>query len=200
MALTFHIPASTGTIASIARSDINQETLAAFHIPLTQMRVWDAMTTLLPSAGANDDLGLVGGTFGSASPALQTGDLKAAGSTSRYARFLTALPLEYDDGQTISLRCRAQAVTTVADNAMTLDVECYKSDEAAGVGSDICATAAQSINSTTDANYDFTITPTGLVSGDVLDIRLTVLVNDAATGTAVIGEVGHVELLCDVRG
>ena len=200
MSLTFHVPAQNGTIGSITRSDIDQTTLAKFNIPMTSFRIHDAFQTNLPGTSSGNDLGLVGGTFGSASPVLQTADLKTAGATSNYARAMFQLPAEYDAGQTISIRIHAQMVTTVADTSSTIDVECYKVDQAAGIGSDLCTTAATSINTLTDADYDFTITPTGLVAGDVFDIRITSAVNDAASGTAVIAEVGNVNLLCDIRG
>lgn len=200
MALTFHVPSSNGTIASIARSDIDQDTLKPFNIPLTSFRIHDAFASNLPATSSGNDLGLVGGTFGTASPVLQTADLKTAGATSNYARALFQLPAEYDSGQTILIRVHAQMVTTVADTSSTIDVECYKVDQEAGIGSDLCTTAATSINSLTGADYDFTITPTGLVAGDVFDIRITSAVNDAAGGTAVIAEVGNVDLRCDIRG
>lgn len=188
-----------GTLPNYARSNLAQDPNAVFTVPWVDFRVWDALATNLPATGANDDLGLYGGTFGSASPKLSTGDVKAAGCT-RYARCQFQLPAEYDAGQSVTLRCHAGMTTTVADTSASLDVECYKSDTEAGVGSDICATAAQSINSLTDADKDFTITPTGLTAGDVLDIRLTITVVDAATGTAVIADIGAVEMLVDIKG
>lgn len=206
VATTMTVPASAVTNASvaadadIARSKIGQDTLAKFVIPWEAFRVWDAYATNLPGTSATDDLGLIGGTFGTNSPTIQTSDLKAAGATTRYARFSVALPPEYDDGETVQLRVHCGAKTTVADTSMTIDVECYESDKEEGISADLCTTAATSCNSLTLADKDFTITPTSLASGDVLDIRLTMAVNDAASGTAVIGIIGSVELLCDIRG
>ena len=188
-----------GTLPSYARSNLTQDANAVFAVPWVDLRVWDALATNLPATPATDDLGLVGGTFGSASPKISTGDVKAAGCT-RYARFQFQLPVEYDAGASVTMRLHAGMTTTVADTSATVDVECYKSDGEAGVGSDICATAAQSINSLTDADKDFTITATGLSAGDVLDIRLTITVVDAATGTAVIADIGAIEVLVDIKG
>lgn len=188
--------------AEINRSQMRQETTAAYMVPLTSFRVWDNMAALLPTAGATDDLGLIEGTFGSASPTLQTEDLKAEGGnpTLNYARALFQLPPEYDAGETVILRIHAGMTTTVADDTATVDVVCYESDKETGIGSDICATAAQSINSTTFADKDFTITSTGLAPGDVLDFRIATSVSDAATGTAVIATIGQVEFILDIRG
>lgn len=185
---------------ALARTSIlAQAELQAFTIPWTAWRVWDAMHTNLPGAGATDDLGLVDGTWATDSPSLQTEDLKAAGATANYARAQIPLPWEYETGQSVTLRLHAGMITTVADTTATLDVVCYETDEEAGIGADICATAATTINSLVFADIDFTITPTALAAGDLLDVRIHTAVNDGATATAVIGCIGSAKLLCDVR-
>jgi hypothetical protein len=176
-----------------------QSALQPFTIPWTAWRVWDAVQTNLPGTPATDDLGLIGGTFATAPPSIQTGDLKAAGATTRYARAQVELPWDYEAGQSVTLRFHAGMVTTISDGTATLDVEAYESDEEVGISADLCATAAQSINSLTFADIDFTITPTTLAAGDMLDVRIAIAINDTATGTAVIGCVGAAKLLCDVR-
>lgn len=190
----------TGNSPAKSRSDLTQEDNARFPIPLDSWRVWDAMATNLPGTSATDDLGFIGGTFGSASPSIQTSDLKAAGSTTRYARVVTKLPHSYVAGQSVTIRAHAGMKTTVADTAATIDFEAYRSNDETGIGSDLVTTAATTINSLTLANKDFILSTGTLLPGDTLDIRMTVLVNDAATGTAVIGLVGGVELLLDVKG
>lgn len=189
-----------GSIPTVDRSDLAQDANQVYGIPLTLLRVHDALQTNLPGTSATDDLGLSTGTLGTDSPKVTTGDLKAAGATTRYARLQFALPPEYDDGNTVTVRISAGMETTVADGTATVDVEAYKCDREGAVGSDICATAAQSINSLTFANKDFTITPTGLSAGDMLDIRIAVAVNDGSTVTAVIATIGAVELLLDIKG
>jgi len=188
-----------GTLPTYSRSNLAQDPNAVFAVPLVSLRTWDALATNLPATGAADDLGLYGGTFASATPKISTGDVHTGGCT-RYARFQFQLPVEYDAGASVTLRLHSGMTTTVADTSASVDVECYKSDREAGIGSDLCATAAQSINSLTDADKDFTITPTGLTAGDVLDIRLTIAVVDAATGTAVIADIGAIEMLVDIKG
>jgi hypothetical protein len=163
--------------------------------------VWDAYQTNLPGTSANDDLGLIGGTFATGSPSIQTSDLGGAGATSRYARAMIPLPVEYVDGETVILRFRAGMVTTVADTTATLDVEAFESDREAGIGADLCATAATTINSTTLADKDFTITATTLAAGEWLDVRIHIAINDAGDGGAgITGIIGSAELLCDIKG
>lgn len=179
---------------------LKQDSLAIFPIRLTSLRVWDAFHTNLPGTAATDDLALIGTSFGSTAPVITAGDCKALGATSRYARFMVELPECYEAGETVTLSLSAGMVTTVASSSCTVDVECYKIDKITGIGSDLCATSAITINSLVFAAKAFTITPSGLTAGDVLDVRLTIACNDAATGTAVTPTIAGIDLLCDIKG
>lgn len=191
----------TGTQPTVARTDIEQTTLAEYMIPWTAWRVWDAYQTNLPGTSANDDLGLIGGTFGTNSPCIETYDVKAAGALNFYARACMPLPPEYQAGESVMIRVSAGMVTTVADNSCTIDFVVYESDSAAGIGADLCATAATNINGdlVLDTHY-FNVTATTLTAADWLDIRMHVAVNDAGSGTEVKARIGYVALLCDIRG
>jgi hypothetical protein len=188
-----------GSMPSLSRSDLQQENNAEYTIPHTAWRVHDALDTLLPDPSAADDIG-IDGTFGTGPIKLTCGDLKAAGATTRYARTQVVLPPEYVAGETITLRFSAGMLTTVADNTCTLDVEAYALDDEGGISADLCTTSAQSMNSTSFANLDFTITPTGRSAGDSIDVRIAIACNDAATGTTVEPAVGTAKLLCDIKG
>ena len=183
-------------------SILAQTDLAKFPIPLTDFVTWDAMGSPLPSAGANDDLGLVGGTHGTNTPALQADDHKAEGSAQvNYGRVLVQLPWNYVAGQTVQLRFMAGMITTVASTDATLDIQVYKQEDDPddAIGSDLASAAvADNMNSTTFANIDFTITATSLSAGDILDVLLSTSVDDTGTGTAVIAAVSYAQLLCDV--
>lgn len=192
----------TGTISTkFARSQLAEDGLVPYPIPLTSLRVHDAIQTTLPGTAASDDLGILGTAFGTAAPTVVTSDLKNTTGT-QYARALVQLPQEYEDGEAVKVRVHAGMKTTVANGTATIDVECYKLTGDGGItGGDICATAAQSINaSTTNADKDFTITSATLSGGDWLDLRFTIAITDSATGTAVIGEIDYIQLLCDVKG
>lgn len=184
----------------VPRSNLELESLAEYPIPFVGWRVWDALHTNLPGTPATDDLGLVGGTFGTDGPTLQTEDLKAAGATNKYARVVLTLPPEYSEATNVRLRFTAGMLTTIADTSATIDVEAYKLDEAGSVGSDLVTTAAQSINSLTLADKDFVLTASGLAAGDQIDVRVTVAISDSATATEVKGVIASAILLCDIRG
>lgn len=189
-----------GISAQTRATILKQEAAVPFPVVLSDLRVWDAFQTNLPGTAATDDLALVGGTFGTSPPVVSAGDLKAAGATTRYARFQVTLPECYDAGETVTIALHSGMVTTVADTSCTIDVQCYKLDKAASIGSDLCSTAAISMNSLVFASRSFTITPTTLVAGDILDVRIAISCTDAATATAVIPTIAAIDLLCDIKG
>lgn len=186
--------------ANFARSKLALDELKPYPVDLSNLRIHDAYQTLLTTTSPTaDDLTIQGGTFGSGAPTITTVDVKATSGT-KYARFMITLPAEYDAAETVNIDIYAGAETTVADTSMAVDLEVYEIDGTGAVGSDLCATTSQSINSLTYATKTFSITATGLVAGDVLDCRVAITWVDAATATAVIGSIGRITLKCDVRG
>lgn len=184
---------------TIPKDALVQTADSPFSIPQTAWRVWDSLVSLLPATSASDDLGLYPGTWGTTPWLIRSADVKTTTVTLRAACEI-AVPADYDAGESLTLRARAGMITTVADGSATVDFEVYKkAGTGASVGSDICATSATTINSTTFGNKDFTITPTGVAAGDVLQIRMTIAVVDTATGTAVIAAVEQVKLLYDQK-
>lgn len=196
---TLTVP-STGLTAQTRATVLTQDSNAIFPIDLTSLRVWDAFHTVLPGTAATDDLALVGGTFGTAPPVISAGDLKAAGATTRYARFQVRLPECYDAAETVMLSFSAGMVTTVADTSCTIDVQAYKLDKITGIGSDLIATPAMTMNSLVFADKQFAITATGLEAGDTFDVRVAIACNDGATVTAVTPTIAAIDLLCDIKG
>lgn len=185
--------------ANIETSKMAQRVLAESVVPVHSFRVWDAVASNPVSAAANDDLGLVTGTWGTNPVRLTAGDLKAAGATTRRIYFSVPVPANYEDGETIQIRIRAKMETTLADVSCTVDLEAYVGSSGA-VSSDLATTSAQSMNSFTAANYDFTLSGSGVNPGDLIECRLSIACNDAASATAVTPAVYKVSLLCDTRG
>lgn len=191
-----HVSAS----AEIAHSKMAQRSAVLISINPTDWRTWDALGTNLPGTPAADDLGIVTGTWGTDAPYIGTGDLKAAGATTRRAAGFMVLPEDYEAAETVMIRAWAGMTTTVADTSATIDFEAWRIDKDGTLGAaDLVTTAATSINSLTADDKDFVVTSSGLTPGDVLYVRMSVAVNDAATGTAVIGAVWQVELVADLR-
>jgi len=124
--------------------------------------------------------------------------LKAAGATTRRAALFVAVPHDFEAANTLTIRLYAGMLTTVADTSATVDVEVHVLAKAGTIGADLCATAATTINSLGATAKDFVATPDTLVPGDMLHIRVSVAVNDAATATAVIGGIWAIDLLADL--
>lgn len=204
MAFPVQIPSgeiTNGMIAAAAgieRSKLATETLK-FNVPLEDVRIWDAFQTVLPTTAAADDLGFVIGTWGTDAPVIQTSDSKNTTVTQR-ARFSYRLPHNYVAGQALSVAAWAGMKTTVATSSATIDFEVYAKNESTGlVGSDLVTTGATTINSLTASDKAFVITPTGLVPGNELDIRVTIAITDVATATAVIGRIMKLYMLLTVQ-
>jgi hypothetical protein len=194
--------ALSGTALSddtLTRAKLATESAEAYPVPPFALRVWDNLTAALPQTAGTDDLAIIEGTLGTDAPTIQSSDGKATTIT-QYARFQFVLPPEYTDQQNLVVRIRAGMITTISDGTATVDVQAYRHDEDGGVSADLCATAAQTINSLTKSNKDFTVTGSTLFAGDTLDIRLAVAITDTATGTAVIGEISRVAMLLDIKG
>jgi hypothetical protein len=174
--------------------------LQAFTVPMGIWRKFDAYATFLTGSPATDDLGLIGGTFNTNAPSLQTDDFRGNGAaTHYYARGEIQLPWEYVAAQTVVIRLHAGMLTTVASEACTVDLQVYKSDEDGTSTGDLCATAAQDMNSLVFADLDFTITATTLSPGDLLDVMIDVSADDDGDAGLMKACIGSVQLLCDVR-
>lgn len=192
------VPSAAAIYPSLARASLTQDDLKPYPIKIMDLALWDLPSTRAVATAANDDLAVIYGTHLTAAPVIQTGDVKGVSTlATRYIGFQFVLPAEYVDGQTATLRINAGMITTVADQTCTVDALVARQ---AAPTVDVCATAAQSINSLTAANKDFTITPTDCVAGDVLDVVLAIAYHDDATGTAVIGQINSIKFLLDVKG
>lgn len=184
-----------------ARSELQQDNAVQIPIRFGDLRVWDAFSSIIATAGS-DDLGIsTGGTFGTNAPYITAGDLKAAGATTRRARFLFTIPPEYVSAETVQFIAHAGMITTAADVSCTIDFEAYVLTKLGTVtGSDLVTTAATTINSTTLAAKTFEVNASALAAGDVLDVRVSIACNDAATVTAVIPAIAHLVAAIDIKG
>jgi len=185
--------------AGIERVKLATE-IKKINIPLELLRVHDAFQTSIPTSASADDLGLSIGAFGTNAIVVETSDSKAA-SVTQYARFTYRLPDNYVSGGAISVAAHAGMKTTVSDTTAVIDFQVYAKNDSTGlVGSDLVTTSATTINSLTAAAKEFVVNPSGLVSGDELDIRVSVAITDGATPTAVIGRLMKLYMLVAVKG
>jgi hypothetical protein len=190
------LPSTNTAFGTVPRTNLTQEDLVAYPLPLDAFRTHDALQTVLPGTASADDLGLSTGTLGTSSPVLQTVDFGGT-TTTAYGRIRFAVPAEYVAGQTITLRLNAGMLTTISDGTATIDAQVYR---AAAPTVDVCATAATTINSLTASNKDFTITPTNVVPGDILDIRVAIAGSDTGDAGVMRGQIYSADLLLDIKG
>ncbi len=178
--------------------------LQSVAVPMTAWRKWDAYATPLTASPATDDLGLIGGTFGTSAPTLQTDDLAANGApVSYYARAEIEIPHNYIAAGSAKIRVHAGMLTTIADQDATVDVVAYLSDKDETVTGDLVTDApvANNMNSIASpfAVIDFALTATSLTPGAILDVRIHVSGDDNGAAGVIKGCVAAVELLVDVR-
>jgi hypothetical protein len=146
-------------------------------IPISNnWRIWNAIETNLAATDGTDDLGLVTGTFGAASPSLNV-TVATPTTAPFYARepgFV--VPSNYAAGTNLTLKITV--VETVAATTATVDAVVLRRDDPAGP--DINGTAAQSVVGGAAGEKSFTLNGTSVVPGEVLDIRINLTLNDAS--------------------
>lgn len=193
---TLVLGGTTYTGADLAASvEDHAETARAIAIPLIGMSPIAAVKDSLPDSPNGTSLGL-SDTAGGA----LTGSTTNSGGTasaSESAGFVAVLPTNYVAGGAVTIRVRAK-VSAARQVTQTIDATIKKQGDAT-LGSDIVATAAQTLT-TSYANYDFTVTPTGLAAGDVLVGTIVAAADDTGGGNNGAITVTAVTILATTSG
>ncbi len=180
-----------------ARSSITEDALQPYRIPLA---------SVLGADGA--DLAITE-TAGDFYRSIGTNQLLILGEVSNgtvgadtevsVGWFEFQLPPEYVAGGDISIRAGVDVVGAGALGTCTIDFSAYLQNKLTGaVGSDLVTTAATAI-SATEAYKTFVVTPTGLVAGDLLIVKMTTSV-DNTNSTAIQAQISGLDVLCDIKG
>ena len=173
-----------------------------FVIPLSQGRQASGASALqlLPNTPTGTHLGFDLGTWGTNAPKLTTGDVKVS-STNRYGLWEINLPYHYEDALPVTLRVSSRMNTTQADTSANVDCVAYLADEEGGIeGTDVCQTEAADMNTTDVTTTDFVLNPTNMEKAGTIWARVGIEVVDGSTGTAVIGQLLNMKLICHCRG
>lgn len=179
--------------AAIARSKLAQELLLIHAVDLSRDVRKVSNMEILPSAP--DGVSILRGNIASLGTASVILESTANSDTVYPCTFKLFLPENYVAGAALSLRLHAKKY--VGGTNGYADVLCYKADGEAGVSADICATDEQTLT-TSYADYDFTITPTGLIAGSELDFRINIRAEDANLWGPIT--IGSIQLLANVKG
>jgi hypothetical protein len=149
---------------------------------------------------STDDLHIKSGAFGTGCPYIVSRDLNAITSNTAYARASFKMPECYVPGSPVTFRFASGMLTSAASSSAYIDVQCYVSNrDTLKTGSDLVTTAQQSINSTSFADKDFSVTGSSLEVGSVLDI-LVALISTTATASSHFAAIADAEVILHVRG
>lgn len=183
---------------STPRANLVEDALQVYGIPITRIVAANgAALTAAETAGTFDT------TIGT-NTMLANGEVTDNETEASVAYFQFVLPPEYVAGGDVTIRLPVslQVTGTPTNNGSTIDLEVYEQSDAGAVGSDLCATAAQTFAAlSTWYNKDFTITATGLVAGDVLNVKITssVIDSEAGAGTIILN-LAPPKVLLDIKG
>lgn len=187
------LKASQTTAGELRRADLTEDALQPYGIPVAQIRAADGAALGITETDGDHFLALGTNT-------IQLQGEEAVSETEEsvsYWQFV--LPPEYVAAGDVKVRVRCKVDGAGTDNASTVDVEAYEQADGA-VGADLCATAAQAFAAkSTWYDKDFTVTASGLVAGDVLNIKLTSSVIESG-GAALAFYADPPKMLLDVKG
>lgn len=182
----------------VARSELVEDALQTYGIPIHRIvSVAGAALTAAETAGTFDV------TIGT-NTIVANGEVTDNETEVSVAYFQFVLPAEYVAAGDVTIRLPVALIKTGSptNNGSTIDLEVYEQSDAGAVGSDLCATAAQTF-AALDTWYtkDFTVTATGLVAGDVLNVKITssAIDSEAGAGTIILN-LAPPKVLLDVKG
>ena len=179
------------------RSKMEQENTVRYSIPLTAFRWADG--SIPNTTGAAGKPKVVMGGYGSGTGIFQGEDAQSSAKTETLA-FDFAIPECYVAGQTVQVSVTARyndaGSNTVAQKS--LDCEGYEVTEAGTAGSDLCATAAQTLTGSMAA-YTFAITADNLSAGDLIRVFLRTVLQGDGSGVLKM-ELGGASVKLDIKG
>ena len=184
--------ALTADTGPIDRAALTEDALAVFDLPI---RNWMAEDGAVLGIGEEAETFFV--QDGSNQMYLQ-GEVSLSETEVSIIKTSFTLPESYVDAATLTLRIVVDVTGTGTLGTCTVDASVRKQDNDGAVGGDLVTTGAIAVTKTACAK-DFTITPTGLASGDVLSIVVTTSIQESA-GSAIQALLTKTQMLCDVKG
>lgn len=178
-----------GRLQDVVAGTATATATSTLAIPFPLFRKDGAWLTVVDAAPGSSLLGLAATTAG----VNLVGNAVSGTTTSDYAQVTFAIPQDYKAGGTLTIRVRAKWTTTLLTVSSKVDVECKVAADGS-LGSDICTTAAQQVT-TSFAEYSFTITPTGRVAGEILNVRVALLGDDTGGTINTAGAISAFALL-----
>lgn len=181
------------TAGQLDREDLSEDALQPYGIPANTVMAADG-EALSISETAGDLFLHVGTNF------FQLRGEEANNETEEsIGYFQFVLPPEYVAAGSVTIRLRCKLEGAGTDNSSDIDIEVYEQADGA-VGSDLCETAAQTFDAkSTYYNKDFVVTATGLVAGDILNVKIIPNVVESAS-SALAWYSDPPKVLLDIKG
>ena len=206
-AVTITTPTATGIIAltaqadgTIARSDLTQEALAKYRIPLMNVRTGSGL--VLDATGGAGLFKISAGGTGSGTLVL-VGEDTSSNTKTDIVMFEWAVPPEYVASETIEcdVTVKVDESGVGVAGTETLQVECFEVGTDGTAGADLASGGAQDLTAGGDVfqTITSTITDAGVAAGDKLIFVITGIVTET-NGTAVHMEIGDINVQCDIKG
>jgi len=179
-----------------ARADMEQEANAIYRVPLMTCR--NANGTVMDATGGAGLFSIANGGYGAGTLVLNSEGANGNTKTDTLC-FEFALPPEYDDGETVTIKVHAKYSGAGTVGTKTLDLEAYELDAEGATAGDICGTAIQTLT-TSFASYSFTITPAGLAAGDKILVFVQAVIQESISGGALTVTIGDIRATLDIKG
>ncbi len=185
-------------LVSVARAQMAEDALAAYGIPVSDFMSATGVPLAAAETAGSFNVNLAANVYDIQGEITDNETEVSVG----YIQFV--LPPEYVAAGDVTVRIKTSLVKTAAavDNGSTIDAEVYEQTGNGAVGADLCTTAASGW-AATDTWYtkDFAVTAAGLVSGDILNIKVTTSVVDSEAGAGTLrANLDGIAVLCDVKG
>ena len=178
----------------IARSDLTEDALAVYGIPINRLMAADGVALAIAETAGDHYLSL------SANVITLLGEIANNNTKTDVSYFQFILPSEYVAAEDVRIRVKHQATGAGTLGATkTIDVEAYEQTGNGAVGSDLVTTAAQTVTKSVWATSDFVVTATNLVAGDILIVKLTTAIQETAIANIQV-QVDGIAVLLDVKG
>lgn len=177
----------------IARSDLIEDALQAYGIPIHLIKAADGADLALAETAGDHFISLAANVW------LLEGEEAISETEVSVSNFQFVLPPEYVSGGDVKLRLKHQCTGAGTNGASTIDVEAYEQTGNGAVGADLCTTVAQTVAKDSWTTSDFVITATGLVAGDILNFKITTSIIESA-GSALAAQIDGIAVLLDVKG
>ena len=190
------------TTAKLADGAVTAAKLAtasvALPVPVTSLVRPATLTALTAADGAS--LGIMVATAGNGASLLQSSspNTMPGRQVAEGARLLIPLPRQNVPGGNVQLRLHGR-ITAAMANSTCVEVKVYRLDNQGGCSYALCDGVVRDLT-TAWGDLTFPISSGSLAPGDMLDVLMTVHLDDAGGGSAGKAQIGRVELLLDVQG